>query len=448
MKRNLGFDRAAAAGTEPLVSVDVVQHGAREHYAIPGMLHTNGHLRQLYTDVYTGAGSALCALRLLTPVLRSSALTSLLGRQSDLPGQLVTAFNRIGFLHETRIRRVRTTTDRALAFRAFSNALCESALRKMSSPPDAIVGYRGCRTLFDGLHGHTTRILDQIDGGIHEVEVMIKEQRNCLDWLEGKPDWLTAEEEDGEFWMELEGPQLRAEWAAADIIVCNSSWTVQCLTAVGVPNNKCRIIPVAFDHPTVEKRRAERRKTDEGRLSVGFLGTLTTRKGIQHLLPAVRKARDSCDVRVVAAGGIRIAKSKLLDYEDIADFPGRIPRSDISQFFDSIDVLALPSISDGFGIVQLEAMSRGIPVVASDQAGDVVRHRVDGFVVPAGNQQAITESLVQLATDVNFYNELSVNAEKRSRDFSPDIVGKQWGGLMSSIAERLQKPAQAACGLF
>src|SRR5437588_2841779 len=77
---------------------------------------------------------------------------------------------------------------------------------------------------------------------------------------------------------------------------------------------------------------------------------------------------------------------------------GRLSETEKRDFFAGIDVFALPSRSDSFGLVLLEAWANGVPNVAYRAGGiaDVIRHEDDGLLVPCGNLAALTNALRRL----------------------------------------------------
>jgi glycosyltransferase involved in cell wall biosynthesis len=94
---------------------------------------------------------------------------------------------------------------------------------------------------------------------------------------------------------------------------------------------------------------------------------------------------------------------------------GPITDAEKRDFFASIDTFALPSRSDSFGLVLLEAWANGIPNVAYRAGGiaDVIRHDIDGLLVPCGNLDALTAALQRMHEDVDTRVRLGVDGKSR-----------------------------------
>ncbi len=134
-------------------------------------------------------------------------------------------------------------------------------------------------------------------------------------------------------------------------------------------------------------------------LRVLFVGSLQQRKGVSYFVDAIRLCGSAVSTTVV---GGRIADCAPLDrfLSEVTWIPST-PHARVLELMRSHDVLVLPSLSEGFGIVVLEAMTQGMTVIVSDKTGaaDVVQDQVNGFVVPIRSAEAIAQRLTELARD-------------------------------------------------
>jgi len=82
------------------------------------------------------------------------------------------------------------------------------------------------------------------------------------------------------------------------------------------------------------------------------------------------------------------------------------------------DLLVFPTVCDGFGLVQIEALAAGLPVITTPNAGSVVRDGVEGYIVPIRNAEALADRIDVFARDPDLLAKMSRNAQARARDFS------------------------------
>jgi glycosyltransferase involved in cell wall biosynthesis len=145
---------------------------------------------------------------------------------------------------------------------------------------------------------------------------------------------------------------------------------------------------------------------------IGFVGRVVYEKGISYLLEAIPylSAHLGRDFRIMIVGDYqRVAGGSIKKELDVYEkkYPGRIrftgflSDDELCQFYSLINVLVLPSIDplEAFGMVQIEAMCCGCPVIATDMPGVRVPIRETGFglLVPPRDAQAIGEKICQLA---------------------------------------------------
>jgi glycosyltransferase involved in cell wall biosynthesis len=94
-------------------------------------------------------------------------------------------------------------------------------------------------------------------------------------------------------------------------------------------------------------------------------------------------------------GSVALPDSLMKDLPENVVLHGPVARQRVLDEFLRGDLLVFPTMCDGFGLVVLEAMSRGLPVLTTTQAGagDLVENRVNGLIVEAGNSERLVEAL-------------------------------------------------------
>jgi len=166
-----------------------------------------------------------------------------------------------------------------------------------------------------------------------------------------------------------------------------------------------------------------------------FVGRVIPEKGVHILVEAMkhlRKKYGADSPKLVIAGppsssftrkpsSYFNAVMKLiheLDLEDSVRYMGLVERDFLERLFVAADVLVLPSISEAQGLVVLEAMAAGLPVVASATGGipDMVHHEETGLLVPPGEPLALADAIRRVLTDSALARELSENGLKAARN--------------------------------
>lgn len=131
-------------------------------------------------------------------------------------------------------------------------------------------------------------------------------------------------------------------------------------------------------------------------LTVGFIGALSQRKGARYLLGALAQLPKGV-AKLVIYTRTAVDRDLIRGFESV-DVEIRSGLSDaaLAEDLKRCDLVALPSIAEGFGLVILEAMACGVPVLCTTSTGgaDFIEHGVDGLVVAPGSTEAIHESLV------------------------------------------------------
>jgi phosphatidylinositol alpha-mannosyltransferase len=168
----------------------------------------------------------------------------------------------------------------------------------------------------------------------------------------------------------------------------------------------------------------------DGTLNILFLGRLEERKGFIYLLKAYHRLRKRhVDARLLVVG----AGPKLREYKRYVglrgirdvEFLGRVTDEQKVRYFASADIYCAPNTGqESFGIVLLEAMAAGVPIVASDIHGfkRVVERNVQGLLVEPRNPRALAAALYTLATDADLRHRMGDAGRERAPEYSWDRV--------------------------
>ena len=190
----------------------------------------------------------------------------------------------------------------------------------------------------------------------------------------------------------------------------------------------------------------------DGVPNILFVGRMEPRKGLIHLLRAFRKLqRDGVRARLLLVGtgpGEREARRYVLTRQlDDVEFLGRVSDAQKAQLFKTADIYVSPATGrESFGIVLLEAMSAGAPIICSDIHGyrGVVRRERDGILVEPGNADALATSIRRLIDDPALRAQLSRAGEERAQLFTWERVGQAveeyYGFVIRRLAEQGELP--------
>jgi glycosyltransferase involved in cell wall biosynthesis len=155
------------------------------------------------------------------------------------------------------------------------------------------------------------------------------------------------------------------------------------------------------------------------------------RKGIQYLVEAARQLVDR-PIRFVVIGPVGISTAAIASAPPNMEFLGRATRDRTAAAYRSADLFVLPTLSDGFAVTQLEAMSHGLPVITTPNCGEVVSHGLDGLVIPAGDAPALAAAIADLADDRPQLEAMSRRAVVKAQTFSLGDVAIRLDALASA----------------
>jgi len=192
---------------------------------------------------------------------------------------------------------------------------------------------------------------------------------------------------------------LRNAWArgsgrierSVSMYLCPTQFVADLTIRGGYPADRVRVIPNFCDLPDVPPR-------ESAGEYIGYVGRISPEKGLDVLVDAAR--RNGLATKI--AGDPHLMPELLKNVPANVEFVGQLDRAGIARFLDGMKALVVPSTwYEAFGIVCVEALSRGIPVIASDIGGlpEVVWHNETGLLVPPGDSVALAEAMQQLWDD-------------------------------------------------
>lgn len=252
---------------------------------------------------------------------------------------------------------------------------------------------------------------------------------------------------------ELEGTSLRSRLLRAgealaarrsDALIAVSAYTAAGLQQLGVGRrDQYHVIRNGIDLERFAEPAGERPNGLEGSPLLGAVASLTAEKGLDLLLqalPPLSAAHPHLRLFLLGDGPLRPAletQARALGLESRVRFCGNLP--DIRPYLQAFDLLVLPSRREGLGLVLMEAMAAGIPVVAARVGGipELVGHGQQGWLVPPEDPVALSEAIAHLLADPQLRGALAQGGRERaSREFGLGTMVDQVEGLYHRLLTR------------
>ena len=224
------------------------------------------------------------------------------------------------------------------------------------------------------------------------------------------------------------------ELQLASTIIVPSNFTKETLSLA--PGITAPIYVIPYGAPAVIRN--SKPEPNSGNLRVLFVGALGQRKGLSYLLQAVGLLKNSIELTLIGRKQSETC-GPLNDATRRHRWLPSLPHSEVLKEMSRHDVLVFPSLFEGFGLVILEAMSQGMPVITTPNGGglDLITHGQDGFGVPIRSAEAIAEKLELLAGDRALLARMSTAAIETARRCSWENYGRR---LVEVVTQRVRNP--------
>ncbi|MXX69712.1 MAG: glycosyltransferase family 1 protein [Gemmatimonadales bacterium] len=257
-------------------------------------------------------------------------------------------------------------------------------------------------------------------------------------------------------------PFLRWSIESADAVTAIST-----ATAAAVARYTSRQVPVIpfsaaiSDRPLPDGAGAEARPLErEGPVRLLFVGRLVERKGVHILIRALARVRERVDATLTVVGegpeaGPLESEARRVGVDPFVYFAGRVDEGALGEAYRTSDLFVLPAVVDGkgdtegLGVVLLEALEFGLPLIASDAGGipDIVRHGETGLLVPPGDAGALADAIMRVIEDAAAARDRVEKGRAHMREHFglPRVVDRLVHRYERAVAARRgTKPASAA----
>jgi glycosyltransferase involved in cell wall biosynthesis len=395
----------------------VTQIGSRERYAVPRAFYARGNLHHFYTDIWSGRAAKYAKF-----LPRGDGFAHRF--HPGLPSDRVTGFNSFGIRCAMRHLwrgKPKSMDEQYEEYtwigKEFAKRVNRRLAREKLDPASTAAflfstgALETCRYLRElGI----PFIVDQLDPARVD-EQMIQQE------IERWPGW---EEFPGRI-PEIYYARLSEEWRLADRVLVNSNWSRSALLQQGVEASKMIVVPLCYEPGSLPAQPPRPSSSVNQPLTVLWIGQIVLRKGIPYLFEAATKLL-KYNVRFIVAGRVGISEKGLAAAPSNVSILGRITHAEAARQFAQSDIFVLPTISDGFALTQLEAMSFGLPVITTPNCGDVVTHGIDGLIVPPRDSHALADAIALIENNRSLLRDMSANSLQTARHprFSLDGYAK------------------------
>jgi glycosyltransferase involved in cell wall biosynthesis len=180
----------------------------------------------------------------------------------------------------------------------------------------------------------------------------------------------------------------------------------------------------------------------EGDPSILYVGHFSRLKGVDILIRAVAKLRTdlpNLKLHLVGNGNISYfeALCKKEGIEKYVIFHNWAKQSRIPSYYKSADICVFPSRHEGFGIVILEAMASGVPVISSDIPSfrEIISNGIDGRMFKSQDVDALSKEVIALYRDPHLMRELTHNALEKVTEYSWEKIAEKYISLYKYLCE-------------
>jgi len=200
----------------------------------------------------------------------------------------------------------------------------------------------------------------------------------------------------------------RKEAVAVDLVLAASNYVKDGLLELGVKQDRIAVVPYGLNAKFYEK------PPDPVPGRVLFVGMIDPHKGLEYLAGAARQLRTEGFTGEFRAVGPFVCPEVLRHpaFKGL-NYTGPMTRDEVKKEFASADIFVFPTLTDGFGMVLLEALFAGLPIICTPNCGDVVCDGFNGRVVPSHSSVALSEAILEVVTNRSRRAEMSRNALSR-----------------------------------
>lgn len=369
----------------------LVAHPGRQHsFRVVTALQHNGMLDSYVTTVYDKDSSLL--MRITKKFIRGDELKRAEKRKCpDVADENVIQFCEFGGLFFLLLLRI---DKKQVKMRKFNHDLSIRFQKKLAkyiikNNIKYVISYdTNSSVLFDILKKKAPEVIRIIDDA-HPCRNYLYKIYN--DRLESSGPFVKTYEACGYLLDKDNADSYGTEAKKADIHIVASTFSKQAALYNGIPEDHIVVAPYGVDNKAFHPWE----KDYHHGLKVLFVGEINQRKGIYQILEAAKELHQYGVEFNLIGTGKDLAPELYAPYEKYVNFLGRVSFEKLQEMYGTSHIFVFPSMGEGFGLVIPEALSSGLPVIASKNCSgpDVIQDGYNGFVIDAGSTEQLIEKI-------------------------------------------------------
>lgn len=199
--------------------------------------------------------------------------------------------------------------------------------------------------------------------------------------------------------------------------------------------NDINIIPVAYEPFMFEKFSRKDLGLDDSLFYTISIGRLVKRKGFDFLIKTIKNTPDNVHALIIGEGPEKDSLANLaqeLNVSDRVHFLGFVSETRKFQYLQNSDIYILSSLHEGFGIVLQEAMQVGLPIISTDNGGqvDLIKEGKNGYLVRFGDTEALAKMINKFEQDYQLKLNFSDYNKEEIKKFEDKRICKEYLGIL------------------
>jgi glycosyltransferase involved in cell wall biosynthesis len=220
----------------------------------------------------------------------------------------------------------------------------------------------------------------------------------------------------------------------AKSVIAISEFLRNTLIDGGVEPHKISVIPLGFDVSAIKYIPTTVSPRNRP-LRLLYAGRITQRKGVKYMLEAIAQFHKN-DVELYIIGNIYGSGDAFNKYRHLYNYRPGVSQATLFELYADYDALIFPSVLEGFGLVTIEAMGAGLPVITTPNtnATELIQNGINGFVVPIRDTEAIVQAITSMRNmSEEQFSAMRASARETALRYTWDVHRNSIEDLLSNI---------------